>query len=370
MKKFYLFFSVIFLLSVVLVNFSNAQELSKKLNGKILLQVESVGQSWYVDPETSERAFLGRPADAFRIMRELGLGVSEKDFNLFSENVPSKLSGRILLRVEASGEAYYVFPDDLKMYYLGRPDDAFNIMREKGLGITDKNLDKIPVFQKYKEQDGISCTSWIYSGWGDCSQNGQQNRSIVSSSPSGCIGGDPIISQSCITSPPTCTLWAYSDWSDCSQIGQQTRSIISSSPNGCINGIPVLARSCVFVEPIQSGPHLSINDPDYLNFKLMFTVNERQRTAANEILYDVDYNGSMNQEDFWLYFSSINTELKGEYAKLFARETRNDSSKYIVALYFNYSDIKLGYSFAYPPDNYYPNGNELASFTINPFLLD
>lgn len=153
MKKQFTIFSIIFfLLGVAPINFSNAQNLSEKLSGKILLQVESVGQAWYIDPETSERAFLGRPADAFRIMRELGLGISEKDYNSFAGYVPSRLSGKILLRVEAKGEAYYVFPDDLKMYYLGRPADAFSLMREKGLGITNDDLNKVPVFQKYKEQ--------------------------------------------------------------------------------------------------------------------------------------------------------------------------------------------------------------------------
>jgi hypothetical protein len=134
------------------VSIIHAQDLSDKLSGKILLQVEGVGQAWYIDPGTKERAFLGRPADAFRIMRELGLGISESSYNSFNGYAPSRLSGKILLRVEANGEAYYVFPDDLKMHYLGRPADAFDVMREKGLGITDEDLNKVPVFQKYKEK--------------------------------------------------------------------------------------------------------------------------------------------------------------------------------------------------------------------------
>jgi len=151
-KQFLSFLILFILLGLIPTNISKAQDLSEKLSGRILLQVESVGQAWYVDPKTSERAFLGRPADAFRIMRELGLGISEKDYNSFAGYAPSRLSGKILLRVEAKGEAYYVFPDDLKMYYLGRPADAFNLMREKGLGITNEDLNKVSVFQKYKEQ--------------------------------------------------------------------------------------------------------------------------------------------------------------------------------------------------------------------------
>ena len=158
-QKFVILLLLIFGLGLSPVTFANAAELSIRLKGKIVLQVEDVGQAWYVDPVTAERAFLGRPADAFRIMRELGLGISEKDYNSFAGYAPIRLSGKILLRVGANGEAYYVFPDDLKMHYLGRPVDAFNIMREKGLGIKNFDLNTITVYEKYKENIAINILS-------------------------------------------------------------------------------------------------------------------------------------------------------------------------------------------------------------------
>jgi hypothetical protein len=42
------------------------------------------------------------------------------------------------------------------------------------------------------------CTSWEYSPWGDCTSSSTQSRTIGTSSPSGCIGGIPIINQACI----------------------------------------------------------------------------------------------------------------------------------------------------------------------------
>ncbi|MCK5062191.1 hypothetical protein KAR28_06635 [Candidatus Parcubacteria bacterium] len=50
-----------------------------------------------------------------------------------------------MLDVEQNGEAYYIYPDNLKGYYLNRPDDAFKIMRELGLGITNSDIRKIDV---------------------------------------------------------------------------------------------------------------------------------------------------------------------------------------------------------------------------------
>jgi hypothetical protein len=50
--------------------------------GKIFLQVESWGEAWYVNPNDGKRYFLGTPDDAFAVMRKLGMGISEADFDL------------------------------------------------------------------------------------------------------------------------------------------------------------------------------------------------------------------------------------------------------------------------------------------------
>lgn len=48
----------------------------------------------------------------------------------------------------------------------------------------------------WRPQSARVCTSWTYSDWSSCS-GGQQTRSIISSSPAGCSGGSPTLSQSC-----------------------------------------------------------------------------------------------------------------------------------------------------------------------------
>ena len=46
-----------------------------------------------------------------------------------------------------------------------------------------------------------TCTSFVYSAWGQC-QNGQRTRTVLSSSPAGCVGGSPVLTETC-TVPPT-----------------------------------------------------------------------------------------------------------------------------------------------------------------------
>ncbi|MFH1890490.1 MAG: hypothetical protein ABIJ91_02925 [Candidatus Kuenenbacteria bacterium] len=96
----------------------------------------------------------------------------------------------------------------------------------------------------------FECTYYRYSNWSTCSVNGQQTRTLISAGPSGCSGGNPVLTQSCTYTPPICTSWTYSGWSLCSNDNQQTRSIISSSPSGCAGGNPVLTQGCTYVLPV------------------------------------------------------------------------------------------------------------------------
>jgi len=124
---------------------ASSQSLQARLKGRILLQVQDKGQAWYVNPTDGQRYYLGRPQDAFNLMRKFGLGVSNKDFSSIENNPSawSRLAGRILIKPEDSGKAYYFDPINLKLHYLGRPDDAFNVIRSLGLGITTNDLSAI-----------------------------------------------------------------------------------------------------------------------------------------------------------------------------------------------------------------------------------
>jgi hypothetical protein len=99
-----------------------------------------------------------------------------------------------------------------------------------------------------------TCTSFTYSPWAACQSNGTQTRTVLSSSPTGCTGGSPVLSQSCTYTPPVtnCTAFTYSTWGACQPDGTQSRTIISSSPTGCTGGSPVLSQSCTYTPPVTT----------------------------------------------------------------------------------------------------------------------
>ena len=98
-----------------------------------------------------------------------------------------------------------------------------------------------------------TCTSFTYSDWGVCQSNGGQARTVLSSSPSDCADGgpdeSPVLTQRCNYVPPTdsCTSFTYSAWGTCTN-GTQTRTVTSSSPSGCTGGNPVLSQSCSSID--------------------------------------------------------------------------------------------------------------------------
>ncbi|MFZ4631675.1 MAG: hypothetical protein ACOYL8_00535 [Patescibacteria group bacterium] len=118
--------------------------IAQKLKGRIILQVESRGEAYYVHPSTAEKYYMANGDEAYNIMRNLGVGITNSDLEKLknSKTAASKHKGKIFLQVESKGEAYYVdFSGNL--HYLKNGSEAYTAMRNLGLGISNKDIEKI-----------------------------------------------------------------------------------------------------------------------------------------------------------------------------------------------------------------------------------
>jgi len=62
----------------------------------------------------------------------------------YDQNLTKRMAGKFLLQVENNGEAWYVNPMDMKRYYLGRPMDAFNLFASIASPVTNDVAATIP----------------------------------------------------------------------------------------------------------------------------------------------------------------------------------------------------------------------------------
>lgn len=165
MRKYkFIFFiaGLFFLLSVAKV------QAASNLSGKILLQVQDRGQAWYVSPTDNQRQEINSSAESFRNLIKLGLGVSNRDFLAIQKSAPNRLLGRILIKVEDKGQAYYLNPVDKKLYALRQASDFINLAKKFGLGVSNTNLAKIKISETVKISPAINndqktvTYSWTY----------------------------------------------------------------------------------------------------------------------------------------------------------------------------------------------------------------
>lgn len=141
--------------TVATVSFSIANNgLYEKLKGKIILRVQSKGEAYYISPKEKKIYYLGRPVDAFQVIRSQGVGITNGDLEKipvnssssvksgkvsYSQALINKLKGKILLQVQSRGQAWYVNPVNGQRYFLATPADAFNLMRRLGVGVTNSD---------------------------------------------------------------------------------------------------------------------------------------------------------------------------------------------------------------------------------------
>jgi len=140
---------------------AKAETLASKLKGRILLQVESHGEAWYVRSKDLKRYYMKDGAAAYSIMRFFSTGITDVDLAKIpqvagtsemkasssacaSNALGNRLRGEILLQTQQHGEAWYVDPVKCRAIYMKDGAVAYEVMRFLGFGVFTRDLETIP----------------------------------------------------------------------------------------------------------------------------------------------------------------------------------------------------------------------------------
>lgn len=153
--------------------------LSERLKGHFLLSVQDRGKIWYVSPEAGTRVHIPDATNAWMLIKDRMIGISNADLAKIPEPGQSaqdpalrdRLSGQFLLAVENHGEVWYVNPHTQARHYLGYGEETYNKVKAVALGITMNDLDQVPlqgrVFGLNQIEESVSQVNYTSAelGW-------------------------------------------------------------------------------------------------------------------------------------------------------------------------------------------------------------
>lgn len=308
-QKSLIIFSGCFLFIAVFfgIRMSAAATLSQQLAGRILLQVEARGEAWYVNPADGMRYYLKNGVVAFEMLRKFGLGISNKDFVALERgnaDLVRRLRGRILLKVEDLGKAYYVHPVTGKTHYMKDGPVAYGIMRNLSLGITNANLGLIPV-GTIQMPMGCAYQNPACSANQDCVSNrcvlklgcAYQNPSCVSGQE--CINNQCSIKSGCAYQNPSCDLGFSCITNRCVRMeGCAYDNPVCSSGYSCVNNVCVrsVADCLQRIQIAPSANFLIIDRPMFSSALQPFIAQKRNqgKNMAEVFLDDIVCGGQGN----------------------------------------------------------------------------
>jgi hypothetical protein len=123
---------------------TSSSDLTQRLRGRFLLQVERAGEAWYLNLDDLKKYYLGEPENGLKVLRRLSNVVIDRSISGSFPFTADQL-GKIITSPKAMGKIYYVSPKDRRAYILEKPADLTNVINVFGIGITNTNLRKIEI---------------------------------------------------------------------------------------------------------------------------------------------------------------------------------------------------------------------------------
>lgn len=159
------FFALFFAMPALAQPADNNSSLFK---GRLLSEANGLGGLWYVFPGDFHRYYIGSPDDAYKIICNLALGVSNADFVKISSSTPERFKGMFIIKVEDVGRIYYLDPLSKSFVYVQNPKNAFYLLKNISSFIAPDDLKTIPAGTLMADSSGKEITrTWQNFGfWG------------------------------------------------------------------------------------------------------------------------------------------------------------------------------------------------------------
>lgn len=143
-----------------------------QLSGRILIQTESYGRAWYVDPVSKERFYIRNGDAAFEFFKTNVTGILNRDIAKIpmyagqpgNKVLVNRLRGRILLQVENKGLMWWVNPTNGVRYPIANGVAAYELMKKFGLPVSNIDLKQTPMNETQVVHD-TTFNSVAYVGW-------------------------------------------------------------------------------------------------------------------------------------------------------------------------------------------------------------
>ena len=126
-------------------------ELASRLSGRLLIQTQTKGQLWYINPIDNKRYYLGKENEAFRFIQKVAVSTSSEQvlsYEFFDKKYPSSLGGYFLSGL--SQDYCYIDPRFLNSHCFNNVEEAYKTIKERALGVSNDDLRSIEVGDPFK----------------------------------------------------------------------------------------------------------------------------------------------------------------------------------------------------------------------------
>lgn len=177
-----------------------AARTEQRFLGRLFQAVQSDGSFWYVNPNDGRRYLIDSESAAIDVIKKNLYLPSKREFRALQKNTPRKDLGKFFIN-DIDKLIYYADPVKKKLQKIGKLNEPLNSLSHLSMGISDKDLKKIPVnISTREERDQSSAIEELFS----CNGKQWRNKCPIGQKPTCPTSGDAYCSSEYLSTANDC----------------------------------------------------------------------------------------------------------------------------------------------------------------------